>query len=349
MARLDLKKSLLLGDVFLAETLSFEAKELIKNLGGTIKIGRIIEKISKADVFKASLKELEKAPKKSKFNFGISVYGKININTYKLGLELKTILKKAGVSCRLVTSRDKNLSSVVVEQNKLVSSGRELVFIADGKNIWFGVTEAVQPFKELSHRDFGRPARDDKSGMLPPKLAQMMINLSKGKLNEILLDPFCGSGTILTEAMLMGYEKIIGTDISEKAISDSQKNIDWIKREFPNFSQVEVKALDAKNVSKEFKANSVGAIITETYLGPQRGKFDIKKVTADLHRLYSQVLEECLIILKPGHRIVMVLPIFRHERQQLSLQAPNGMKKIQSFIYGRENQNVWREIVIFEK
>ena len=92
-----------------------------------------------------------------------------------------------------------------------------------GQQFSLAQTEAVQPFEQFSARDFGRPGRDDLSGMLPPKLAIIMINLAQTPLNSILLDPFCGSGTILSEAVLLGYTNLIGTDISEKAIADSKK------------------------------------------------------------------------------------------------------------------------------
>jgi len=67
----------------------------------------------------------------------------------------------------------------VVEQNKLIESGIEFCLIVDKNRVFLGKTLVVQPFKDLSKRDFGRPARDDHSGMIPPKLAQMMINLAR--------------------------------------------------------------------------------------------------------------------------------------------------------------------------
>src|SRR5205823_3602162 len=91
---------------------------------------------------------------------------------------------------------------------------------------------AVQPFEQFSARDFGRPGRDDLSGMLPPKLAIIMINLAANDTISVLLDPFCGSGTILSEALLLGYKNLIGSDISEKAVADTKTNLDWIANKF---------------------------------------------------------------------------------------------------------------------
>ena len=345
----DFKKMKLLDDVLLGNLELDDAHKVIKNLGGTIKLGRLLARVTKAEVFDIMLKELIAAPKTTKFNFGISLYGKSGINTHKLGLELKTALKKENVSCRFVTSREKTLSSVVVEQNKLVTGGREIVLIVEEQWIVIGVTEAVQDFKQLSHRDFGRPGRDDYSGMLPPKLAQIMINLARAKKSEILLDPFCGSGTIITEAMLMGYTKIYGSDLSSKARSDSKMNLDWINNEYGIDIHPELKVIDARTLIENYKADSIGAIVTETYLGPQRGAVNIKEVIKELESLYSEVFKQMAIILKPKARAVIALPFFTKTNEHVKPKLGAEFEKLDSYIYGREGQKVWREIIILQK
>lgn len=356
-------------DIFVAEIEeNIEARNLIKSIGGTIKIGRIIETLSNKsnDIFEASLESFAQVKKTGKFNFGISLYGNAKIDGKRISLALKQELKNQGVSCRFVVSREKTLSSVVVEQNKLLTSGQELVYIVQGLNILLGVTEAVQLFKELSARDYGRPARDDRSGMLPPKLAQMMINISGVEKKEMLLDPFCGSGTILTEAMLMGYENIIGSDISSKAIEDTRKNIKWTLEKTHNKVEPTLKVLDARQLSKFIKRDSVKAIVTETYLGPQRGEIDFKKVSSELTVLYNQTIKEMFLVLKKGGRAVIALPAFiiAGRPQLLSveikpllpvdiipidIQIQTGITERGTFLYGRPDQRVWREIIVLEK
>jgi tRNA (guanine10-N2)-dimethyltransferase len=356
-------------DIFVAEIEeNIEARNLIKSIGGTIKIGRIIETLSNKsnDIFEASLELFAQVKKTGKFNFGISLYGNAKIDGKRIGLALKQELKNQGVSCRFVVSREKTLSSVVVEQNKLLTSGQELVYIVQGSNIILGVTEAVQLFKELSARDYGRPARDDRSGMLPPKLAQMMINMSEAKKKDMLLDPFCGSGTILTEAMLMGYENIIGSDISSKAIEDTRKNITWILEKTHNKTEPKLQVTDARQLSKFIKKESATAIVTETYLGPQRGEIDFKKVSGELTSLYNQTIKEIFFVLKKGGRAVIALPAFiiASRPKLLSIEIKplhpvdiipadihiqTGKTERGTFLYGRPDQRVWREIIILEK
>ncbi len=267
--------SILSREIFLIDLpKEINAEELIKKLGGTIKIGLIKEKLtdlSFAKILAESIKIIDDKKVDTKYHFGISVYGHLKINTKKLGMEIKRHLKEKKKSCRWVSGKEDVLSSVIVEQNKLIRSGVEIVFFKDSQTneFYIGQTLAVQPFKELSYRDYGRPTRDDYSGMLPPKLAQIIINLAQADKNETLLDPFCGSGTVLAEAALMGYKNLIGSDISKKATNDTQVNLNWLQKKFKlsNFN-LQLYTLDAVNLLAKIKTNSIGAIITETYLGP---------------------------------------------------------------------------------
>lgn len=59
---------------------------------------------------------------------------------------------------------------------------------------------------------------------LDPILARAMINLAEVNPSKMLMDPFCGSGSILMEASLMGF-KAIGSDISLKLIKGAILNL----------------------------------------------------------------------------------------------------------------------------
>ncbi|MDP3900456.1 MAG: DNA methyltransferase [bacterium] len=386
-----LSKEILIIDVFQ----EVNPRTLIKRLGGTIKIGEIndeflISNVKKnANVLMSNVQKSIKAGLSGKFNFGISYYGAGKFNQEKiLAMEFKKSLKEKSISSRWVTSKEKTLSSVVVEQNRLVTDrGLEIVIIKNSDKYYIGKTLAVQPFKELSARDYGRPGRDDYSGMLPPKLAQIMINFAKplpkpplfrgGSEGEVvLLDPFCGSGTILTEAMLMGYRNFIGCDKSEKAVFDTIKNLEWMQKQYDQWSIVnsQLSVSDVRRLSEKISPNSIDAIVTEPYLGPsrmQRDKNSLNKVIRELEELYRQALSEFAKVLKPDGRAVMIWPVFvLADNQKIYLNSnriiSNSSLKIISpiagfnhkvleltnrntLLYGRPDQKVWREIVILEK
>ena len=367
------KLSLIQTNIVILETDQEIMANIIKKIGGTIKFGLIHDEINPGntnEVLNAIAGFAKPESSEAKFMFGLSSYGKNKTNLKPLAMEFKKLLKESGINSRWVISREPTLSSVVVEQNKLTTDrGVEIIIIQFNKKLLLGKTLAVQPFKELSFRDYGRPARDDHSGMLPPKLAQIMINLSGATKASVILDPFCGSGTIITEALLMGYGHIIGADISTKAISDTKTNIAWIEQNFKS-RPVNLKLLnsDATQISKHLAPNSVDAIITEPYLGPQRGLFNLEKIIRELERLYSKSLVEFKKILKPNGKIIMIWPSFYSKRQNIYLNPDlAGLKIInpipknlqtnifikltsrQTIIYGREQQKVWREIMVLEK
>ncbi|RMD59222.1 methyltransferase domain-containing protein [Candidatus Parcubacteria bacterium] len=337
---------------------TLEEEKLIKRLGGTIKIGRLNAQCKDWQQLKQNLSAALAAwaPPQQKIYFGFSTYGfKNDFNIKSLAMELKKQWRQKGFSVRWVTSRSPELSSVVAEQNKLLTpQGKELVIIKDKKSFWWGETRAVQPFKEWSLLDYGRPCRDDRSGMLPPKLARIMINLARPQTNQTILDPFCGSGTILTEAAQLGNFQLWGSDLSKKAIANSQENLLWLKNKLNLKFKMRLLTADVARLSQYFGTSSVNRIITEPYLGPQRGKIDIKKTTATLNRLYTQALKQFWLLLKPGGRVVMVWPIFYQNGKKYFLSPALGKfqplkTNPECLIYHRPQQKVWRQIVILDK
>lgn len=377
------QKGNFLPDAVVLETGGLDAKNLINRMGGTIKIGQILFTADNLD-FDNLLENLKPylSPKESgKFNFGISFYGKKNIKIQPLAMKIKSFLRDENINSRWVVSKEKILSSVVAEQNKLTYGGIEIIIIAKDGKILVGKTLAVQPFKDLSFRDYGRPGRDDRSGMLPPKLAQIMINLSANNpapspykeeeqakvLSKIILDPFCGSGTILTEAILLGYKNLIGSDNSQRAVNDTQKNIEWIEEKFAiQGAKTRIFLSGAQSIAQKIKANSIDAIITEPYLGPQRGNVNEMKIKNELEKLYSEAIRQFIKVLKNNGIVVMIWPVLKNVKQDIYLNPEiNGLKIFSPFsselkeglaltnrgtiIYGRPGQKVWREIVIMKK
>ncbi|NTU98707.1 methyltransferase domain-containing protein [Candidatus Falkowbacteria bacterium] len=349
--------------------IEIKATELIGKLGGTIKIGEVVEKaVNVSEILPNIKKIISNKAGAGKLLFGFSSYIE-RLPLKQFAMETKKFFKELEISSRWVVSRDPILSSVVVEQNGLVDQGVEISFFKHKKHIYIGKTLAVQPFKELSRRDYGRPARDDHSGMLPPKLAQIMINLAKFKEEKRLLDPFCGSGTIINEALLMGGSTIYGSDLSEKAVADTKENYEWLLK-IGKIKPKSVKIFNASatSVSSKMHGQKVDVIVTEPFLGPQRGHLDLRKIIKELEGLYQKSLEDFSKILAEGGRIVMLWPVFWQKREPIKLNShlAKNYKIIdpltddfasirinkterKTLLYGREGQRVWREIVILEK
>ena len=100
----------------------------------------------------------------------------------------------------------------------------ELFFVEDKVYCGLLIYENEEEFESRkSHlRPFPHPSS------LHPKLARALINISGIKDNEILFDPFCGTGGFLIEAALMEM-KIIGYDINKKMVGGCKKNLEYFK------------------------------------------------------------------------------------------------------------------------
>ncbi|TAN34169.1 methyltransferase domain-containing protein [Patescibacteria group bacterium] len=340
--------------------------ELINRLGGTIKIGREIGSgLSEEQMMEKIIDELKTIG--GKIHFGLSFYGPPRLPMKTWGLRIKKELTSSGLSARYVENKTPVLSSVTVAKNNLLKRGAEFLIFGAGGKFSLAKTIAVQPFEEFSRRDYGRPARDDVSGMLPPKLAMMMINLTgislpllRGGLGrgKILLDPFCGSGTILTEALLLGYGDLVGSDVSAKAVADTLKNIEWTAKN----KKINVFQSDSADIGKHLAPNSIDAIVTEPFLGkPLRGnesRADLAGQAEELRLLYEKAFQQFQKIIKPGGVVVFASPrfFFKNETVRVNFETKKyGFTPVPFFnkqnflLYHRPGQRVAREIWRFVK
>ena len=214
-------------------------------IGGALKVAKVITTVNTTHIADVK-RELEqviisliKTLPEGKLKLGISTYG-LNITAQRitaLGLGLKKAIKAQNRSVRLVPNNENHLNSAQVLNNKLTSElGCEILLVSDGVNTIIARTTAVQDIDAYTLRDRGRPKRDARVGMLPPKLAQTIINLSTTMTKtdhhgQVILDPFCGTGVVLQEAALMGYS-VYGTDIDERMIRYSRDNLNWLNETY---------------------------------------------------------------------------------------------------------------------
>ncbi len=360
----------------IGKLVDFDCGEAIKKLGGTIKIGQVIDqKIDKELIIKEITQRAKIHPVKydnkqnqdfvnnnptektadnseklfNRVNYGLSFY---ETKPTKIGMEIKKELKARGLSSRLVVSREKVLSSVIVKKNKVT----EFLILPS----ILALTCAVQEFEAYGKRDYGRPKSDAHSGMLPPKLARMMINLSGAKNDDLILDPFCGSGTVLTEALALNYKNIIGSDLAAKACEDSQDNLDWLCGEYHiTDAKYVIYNIGADKLSSKIKPRAVGAIITEPYLGPtikeDEKESHIFKIISGIENIYLKAFTEFKIVLKTNGLVVIIMPFWHLGQREFKLRIENkianlGFKRLDrgNLIYSRPDQKVWRQIEIWQ-
>lgn len=88
---------------------------------------------------------------------------------------------------------------------------------------------SVEIFR-LNNKEFEKRKNENRPFKSPlamkPKIARLMVNLSQIRKGEKLLDPFCGSGSILIEAGLMGIN-VYGSDIDERMVNGCKENLKY--------------------------------------------------------------------------------------------------------------------------
>ncbi|MBR3254474.1 methyltransferase domain-containing protein [Candidatus Saccharibacteria bacterium] len=319
----------------------------ISKLGGTLKLA--IELTEKPLDFLRNLPD-------GKITLGVSDYSKNASRKTAIieALKLKKILTRHGRSVRVVENKEAVLSTATSLHNGLSGKNERKIELIKVNNNWYKVI-GIQDIDAYSKRDQARPARDAKVGMLPPKLAQILINLCGPlKPNARILDPFCGTGVVLQEALLMGYH-VYGTDINSRMIEYSEKNL-----KFFNFNNYKLEVGDA--ISYKW-AEKIDAVACEGYLGkpmstiPLEIKLKTEKqecstiILGFLKNLYTQI--------GPNTPVTIACPAWlrkdgSYSRLEILDEIENmgynvNNKSREGLLYHRDGQIVARDIIILRK
>lgn len=307
------------------------------------------------------LELLEKEMPEGKIKLGLSLYD-IPLSLKQLqrsGLELKKAVRAAGRSVRIAPNTTLELNGAQVIHNRLTAeAGCELLLIRDGRQTHLAQTLYVQDIDDYARRDFGRPKRDAFVGMLPPKLAQTMLNLAHVTPGTRLLDPFCGTGVVLQEAALMGAN-VYGTDLNDRMVRFTSDNLRWLKDTYHTAVDERVETADATTAIWQTPIDSV---VTEVYLGqPMTTLPDatrLKHIMGECNRTTTLFLENLRTQLKPGTRCCIAVPAWFDGKKFLRLSVVDDLKKMgynrvsfthasdNDLIYHRENQIVARELLV---
>ncbi len=348
--------------------LNIPAKDVpFARLGGTMKLCKVLTPLPTQawpELVKYISAELPKhvcCLPEGKIKLGISVYD-LPVDVRKIntsGLELKKVIKNAGrSSIRIVPNKTKELNSAQVLHNNLTGPlGYELILIKYGQQTILAQTIEVQDIEAYASRDQNRPMRDTYVGMLPPKLAQIIINLARPETGETVLDPFCGTGVIPQEALLMGYGAY-GTDLEPRMIEYSESNLKWLKERYQFSGNLHLEVGDATNHQWGSPFQKVAA---ETYLGrPFTSLPDsqtLNQVMRDVDTIHKKFLQNMTTQTKPGFRVCLAVPAWKTRDGFKHLPVLDRLEELgytrtsfahaknDDLIYHREGQIVARELV----
>lgn len=314
-----------------------------------------------------------------KLTFGISIFSSDSVALrakryiFARSIQFKRELTGLGKKVRVVNSRDNlhALPSATVYQNDMTTNGLEICLIENSEGIFIGKTVGVQDLDAYRERDEERPLRDPVRGMMPVKLAQILLNLTGLPAKSKILDPFCGLGTTLQEGMLRDYQ-MYGSDNDQVALKGAEKNLAWFTEHFSSYKTYELRLGDATALPRIWQGLTFQGVVTEGYLGVPLSHTptdkEVSRASSTIKPLISQFLASCRAILVPQAPVILTLPYFPERGEEgfifsldtlhelgytdHTLLAPLGaaglMSARKTLLYARPDAHVGREVVLLE-
>jgi tRNA G10 N-methylase Trm11 len=260
-------------------------------------------------------------------------------------------------------SRETELSITRAISNKIVTKGVEFLVTCTGdtKTIW--TTETYVPLKDFKKADMKRPYKRSVVA-LPTHLARTMINLARPGRGGRLLDPFCGTGTVLMEAF-NDHLAVYGVDKDEVNVKGCITNLKWCGFSSSSYHVVRGDSLELGSL---FRGLRFDCVVTEPPMGPLIGKLPSRaqalRTKDELAPFYERALKSIGGVLKEGAPLVLTLPSWKtRDGQRISvdigsLAARTGLVVDDSLVrfgvkypihWAKSENKIERLITVFRK
>lgn len=331
-----------------------EAQAIFSKTGGTVKLVKEIGPLADTedDTVILMAAYLNEQKSDSKLTFGLALLGQDTLAISETQLK-KALKNEFKLSSRFIEHSKIGLSaSVLLHQENVI----EVALIGSESGNYLGETIAIQDIDDWTKRDRMKPYSDRKKGMLPPKVARMMVNIAVGNTSSTVYDPFCGTGTVLSEALMVGHN-VIGSDLDGKATAGAEKNLEWLKQEYDLNGDWKVFFSDASQVHKmsDLSNNLVDAIVTEPFLGKPKPELkQLENIYKGLEKMYLGAFKAFKAVLKDQGKVVIVFPMVEAPKKVYDLS--NLIDKLaqlgytttsEPIVYARKNAVVQRQIFVF--
>ena len=299
-----------------------------------------------------------------KFKYWLSIFWHKK-NLREILIKQKKELKWNNISSRFVNKDFKNLSSAQIIAEKLINKTTDFNYIYTNNNVYFWRSIWIQDINAYSKRDYSKD-RDMQTGMLPPKLCQMMINLSGW---NIIYDSFVWLWTVLIEALLIWAKEVYGSDISDKMVEVSSSNLKNFKKSSNIDTVFQIEKLNSKFIEESgiLRDKKIDSIVTEWYLWEIMTRKNISidridKQKKSLLELYERFFKWLKKIKYKGN-LVICFPFWEMNWKYIYFSEIYSLlwkfcdierlfpkwyevetTKSGSLLYKRDKQLVWREI-----
>ncbi len=312
---------------------NWNPEKIAQFLAGTVKLGKIYITTDKKDDLLNLLHQENFYWEDSKtLNYSISTHGSGLHEQYfyelfkKLFKEIKqkTNLKKPNPSGLWNALRRKEFMDIVIcKSNSSILIGRTIAA--------YNINQNKKRYEQRPH------VEETISSSV--RFSRMLVNLSQ-KTEGRLLDPFCGIGTILQEALLMGFD-VVGSEIQKERVVQCKRNLEWIRTQYLNLKSkhtFEVMQSDVRKLEEKIPKSSIDTIVTEPELGPflksTPSHHEAQSIIKSLEDIYISTFRVADALLKPDGTFIMVLP---------QIEATNGkfsQANIQSLTQGTRLKSI---------
>jgi tRNA G10 N-methylase Trm11 len=333
-------------------------------LGGTIRITKDIATWNHMPTAEEIVNAIMPLPEK--WVLGLSVLSG-SVSVKKLAIEIKKSAKAHNSKLSFIEPKGSSLNAAQVLFNRLTHEpNMDLSIIRIDQEYILIKTIHMQNIANYELRDTSRPARDARVGLLPPKLAQIMINLARPNQEITIYDPFCGMGTILQESWNMGFSAI-GSDSSERMIEASKTNLAWMKQHFPVSAekQPEVFLHDVREEFPEHLKEKNVFVVTEPFLGTPLthplSSPEIEIFHNEIIKLYREFFKNIIKVVNPGANLLILLPApkgpdgftplprtFIDEITAIGYRKTQLVSQEEPVLYARPDALVAREVTLWE-
>ncbi len=328
------KEILFEGNILVIEV-NKDEKFNIQEFGGVMWLGQINFE-GNSEGFENYMNKNEIIPS-DKFSY--AVFGNKDVQT------LKDNFKKAKKIATIKHGR-KQIKFQSGKKHELPKADFYIFYHEHSGVTYFGNVVAEYNNDGVKNRDMNKPVRRE-SLAISPRLSKILINLSGAKPHDLLLDPFCGIGGILQEALLKKIN-VYGIDKDKQATVGAEKNIKWLRGEYKITAKHKIKNNDARK-TPDLQFSSIA---TETPLGkilrkkPQDS--DAKKIITNFEAYIIPILRRLKSIKKPSAKIAITFPVVRKFHADAEKIANKTGLKIymKPILESRLDQFISRDILV---
>ena len=252
---------------------------LTRRLGYTHEVHQIIKT--------SSINDLEEDILSIKWQDYINENFAVRLKRFNSDVDTVAIERKVG---SLILEKTENIKVKLNNPDSLVRlvAFKDIIYIAIEKyHLNKKHFEDIKPHK----RPFFYP------GSMSPKLARCMVNLSRVKAGQLVLDPFCGTGGILIEAGLIGC-KVVGSDVNWKMKNGTAINLDYC-----GITDYRTFHLDVRELKMYEK---VAGVVTDPPYGISTSTGDIEGndiFKEFFHAIYDNMADDAYLCMASPHYV----------------------------------------------